>query len=165
MDDTLIIWAVLLIAAAILIFFIEIFVPTGGVLGVLAGLAMVSGIVILFYKDTTLGLIGTIVSLVALPFVMGLGLKILPNTPIFKRLTLTERQQATPPLVSDGAHASAVVVGDTGKALTELRPVGTVLINGQRVDCLAEQGIIQPGAPVRVVSVDGMQTKVRASEG
>lgn len=165
MDDMLIILAMLLIAAAILIFFIEIFVPTGGVLGVLAGLALVSGIVILFYKDTMLGLIGAIVSLLALPFVMGFGLKILPNTPIFKRLTLTERQRATAPRDLDRELAAVVAVGDIGKTITELRPVGTVLIKGQKIDCLANWGTIPPGTQVRVVSVDGMQTKVRALEG
>lgn len=163
MEDTIILWAVLLIAGALLLFFLEIFIPTGGLLGVVAAGALVGGIIMLFYRNQTLGIIGTITSLIALPIMLGLGLKVLPNTPIFKRLTLSNQQAAPPANAAEHTLAhDQVQVGQTGKAVTEMHPIGMCLINGQRVQCLAERSLIQSGTRIEVVSVDGMHTKVRA---
>lgn len=49
----------------------------------------------------------------------------------------------------------------TGSALTQLRPSGTALINGQRVDVVTEGGLIERGASVRVVAIDGTRIVVR----
>ncbi len=164
--DVTVIWAVLLIVAALLLFFIELFVPSAGLFGLMAAAALVGGIVMLFYHDSTLGLIGTIASLFAIPPLMALAFKILPNTPVFRRLTLTDRQDAAAPTAGMSADdVKGIAVGDGGKALTDLRPVGTCQIKGRRIDCLAEHGIIAAGAPVRVVWSDGMQVKVREDVG
>jgi membrane-bound serine protease (ClpP class) len=58
-------------------------------------------------------------------------------------------------------HQANIPVGTTGKSLTELRPVGTCLLDGKRQECLSESGVIEPGVQVKVVSSDGMQVKVR----
>ncbi len=50
----------------------------------------------------------------------------------------------------------------TGTALTNLRPSGTALINGRRVDVVAEGGMIPAGTPVKVVAVEGIRVVVRA---
>lgn len=49
----------------------------------------------------------------------------------------------------------------TGTALTQLRPSGVALINGQRVDVVTEGGLIERGAAVRVVAVEGARIVVR----
>ncbi len=49
----------------------------------------------------------------------------------------------------------------TGTALTALRPSGTALINGRRVDVVTEGGMIEAGTPVRVVAVEGIRVVVR----
>jgi len=165
MEDAAIIWGVLLVALALVLLFAEFFIPSGGLLGILASAALVGGIVLLFYHDTTVGLIGSIAALLALPFLIGLGLRLLPSTPFYKLLTLSERQQ--PQDTASGRKVSqngTVTVGDAGTSVTELRPVGTCQINGQRVECLAERSIIQPGRPVRVIWADGMQVKVRETD-
>ena len=50
----------------------------------------------------------------------------------------------------------------SGVALTNLRPSGTALIEGRRVDVVTEGGLIERGTPVKVVAVEGMRTVVRA---
>jgi membrane-bound serine protease (ClpP class) len=50
----------------------------------------------------------------------------------------------------------------TGTAFTQLRPAGTALINGRRVDVVTEGQLIERGTPVRVVAVEGMRVVVRA---
>ena len=49
----------------------------------------------------------------------------------------------------------------TGVALTQLRPSGTAEINGQRVDVVTEGGLIERGAKLRVVAVEGSRIVVR----
>lgn len=49
----------------------------------------------------------------------------------------------------------------TGTALTPLRPSGTVLIEGKRVDVVTEGQMIEPGTPVRVIAVEGLRVVVR----
>jgi membrane-bound ClpP family serine protease len=55
-------------------------------------------------------------------------------------------------------------VGHKGEATTELRPVGTCVIDGRREECLATTGVIERGTPIEVVSQDGMYIKVRPIE-
>jgi len=161
MSDSTIIAAVILIAVALIFFFMEVFVPSGGLLGLLAGCSLIAGIVMLFKVDTTLGLVGLVVSLAAIPFLLAFGMKIMPDTVIGRMLTLKN-----PPLrdANSGEPGNIVPIEATGKALTDLRPIGTCLIDGRRMDCMAEAGVIEAGQPVRVVFADGMQIKVRLDE-
>jgi membrane-bound serine protease (ClpP class) len=46
-------------------------------------------------------------------------------------------------------------------ALTQLRPSGTANINGQRVDVVTEGGLIERGAEIKVVAVEGTRIVVR----
>jgi membrane-bound serine protease (ClpP class) len=49
-----------------------------------------------------------------------------------------------------------------GTAFTQLRPSGTAIINGKRVDVVTEGQLIESGAPIEVVAVEGMRVVVRA---
>jgi membrane-bound serine protease (ClpP class) len=51
----------------------------------------------------------------------------------------------------------------TGVAKTALRPSGTAVIDGERVDVVTEGNLIEPGTPVRVVAVEGLRVVVRTS--
>ena len=54
------------------------------------------------------------------------------------------------------------LVGQSGTALTQLRPSGTALLHGKRVDVVTEGGLIEKGADVKVVAVEGLRVVVRA---
>lgn len=49
-----------------------------------------------------------------------------------------------------------------GTAFTSLRPSGTALIDGKRVDVVTEGSLIEKGTPVKVVAIEGMRVVVRA---
>jgi membrane-bound serine protease (ClpP class) len=49
----------------------------------------------------------------------------------------------------------------TGTALTNLRPSGTALIGGKRVDVVTEGPMIERGTALRVVAVEGLRVVVR----
>ncbi len=164
----LLIWAIVLLGMAAAFFVAEVFVPSGGLLGACAALCLVGGIVLLFGFDTTVGLVGLIISLIAIPFALMLAIKVWPSTPIGRALTLGADDEAdsaydgqdVPPSLRE-KHPTAVPVGTLGKTLTELRPVGTCQFNGQRMECLSEAGVIEKGTEVKVISADGTQIKVR----
>jgi membrane-bound serine protease (ClpP class) len=54
------------------------------------------------------------------------------------------------------------LVNQTGSTLTILRPSGTAVISGQRVDVVTEGDWIEAGTPVKVVAVEGLRVVVRA---
>ena len=165
--EPVILWAIVFLAAALILFFTEVFVPSGGVIGVAAAIALLAGIVLLFKVNTLIGLSAAVVSLMALPILFGVAIKMWPNTPIARLLALQTRQQrlmdpsGEPDMGREGLRPPPPPVEAHGEALTDLRPVGTCKINGQRTECLATGGMINAGCRVRVVSVEGMQIKVR----
>ena len=49
----------------------------------------------------------------------------------------------------------------TGFAYTPLRPSGTALLNGKRIDVVTEGPFIERGTPIKVVAVEGIRVVVR----
>ena len=54
------------------------------------------------------------------------------------------------------------LLNQIGKALTPLRPSGTAVIGGKRIDVVTEGPFIEPGTAVKVVAVEGMRVVVRS---
>lgn len=157
----LLLWGIVLLGVALALFIVEMFVPSGGLIGFLSAASLVTGVVFLFRVDTTLGLLSALAALVAVPILLGLMLKVAPHTWIAQLLTLKDDESITtaPPPIAD----TPVRVGQRGKALTDLRPVGTCLIDGRRVDCVAHGGMLTRGTEVEVVAVEGLEVRVRAA--
>jgi len=77
-------------------------------------------------------------------------MKYLPDSVLMRRVT-----NAT---VSGGPAGEAVSitrvqVGDRGNAVTELKPNGKAMINGEICEVFSRQGILIKGTPVRVVDI------------
>jgi membrane-bound serine protease (ClpP class) len=71
------------------------------------------------------------------------------------------------PFVSQGAVGDLgterpELLGQTGTALSHLRPSGSAVINGQRVDVVTEGALIEKGSDIKVVAVEGLRVVVRA---
>ncbi len=54
------------------------------------------------------------------------------------------------------------LLNQTGTAFTSLRPSGTALIDGKRVDVVTEGALIEKGTPIKVVAIEGIRVVVRA---
>jgi membrane-bound ClpP family serine protease len=159
-------WAVALLGAALLIFFLEAFVPSGGILGFVSGVCAVIGVVLMFGVNTTAGLITSFLVLLAIPFLIGFAMKIYPNTPFGKWVILGNQEtnpQSTADMIelSEPESGRIIRVGDRGRTLTPLYPVGTVLINQHREECLAQGDMIDQEQDVQVVHIDGNEIFVR----
>jgi len=144
----------LLIVGAVLLF-LETLLP-GMIAGIVGFLCLLAAI-ILGYQDFgfqtgSLLLLGVLVGLAVGLFCW---LKFFPESRIAKRF------------ISHGSVGELGVdrpelLNGTGVALTQLRPSGTATINGQRVDVVAESGLIERGTKLKVVAVEGSRIVVRA---
>ena len=162
--EPLLIWGLALLAAAALLLVIEIFVPSAGVIAVTAAAVAIAGVVCLWRYETTWGIIGLIAVLIGGPGIFFYGLSIWRHTPIGRRMIgeLTEEeQQELRRLEEKERDQRLALLGAEGIAVTDLRPVGVVVINGQRHDALSESVLIPAGTKVRVTIVESNQVKVR----
>jgi len=149
-----------LVVAGFLLIFVEVFLP-GGVLGALGGLLVLAGIIagfafhgpgwgaVLLASSGVLGLVG-----------FWLWIRLIPKTPMGRRLMLDKDGHDWKG--TDASHG--LLNGKDGVAHTTLRPAGTALIEGARVDVVTRGELIEAGTPVRVVAVEGNRVVVTAIE-
>ena len=83
----------------------------------------------------------------------------LPSSKLWNKMVLRTSSREEAGYVS--AAQQSELVGKTGEVLTELRPSGTVRIDGRPVDVISEGAFIQKGAQVVVLSVNGSRIVVR----
>lgn len=160
-------WALILIAMAAALFFVELLVPAGGAIGFLAAVCLIAGIVMLFGVNTKLGLAATAISLAALPVMFMFAIKVWPHTPVARWITLggDEAEEATHAPTNDPTKVEGLPVrGARGEAVSDLRPVGICRFEDERHECLAIGGVIEAGDQIEVAVVDGNQIKVRRAE-
>lgn len=155
-------WPLLLLAAGLLLLVAEAFIPSGGLIGVLALSCVGLSLWKAFTHSTALGVGFLAADLMLLPTAMIAVLYLWERTPMAKRVFLA------PPSPEDieVSHSSQRLdhlVGELGRALTPLRPSGVVDFDGRRLDGLSEDGLIPSGALVRAVRVRGGQLVVRTA--
>jgi len=171
-SSMLLVWGIILFLVAAFFFGLEIFIPTGGVLGILAAVAVAASVAAFFRYEPLWGGISLGIYLILAPFAAYFGIKFWSHSPITRSLIL-DGDDPSFLQEPDEAMASSeqerrrrldsmeALVGVEGRTVTALRPVGVVLIDGRRIDALAEFGIIDAGTHIEVVQVLDNQVKVR----
>lgn len=162
--EPLLIWGLSLLAAAALLLVIEVFVPSAGVIAVGATAVAIAGVVCLWRFDTLWGITGLTVVLIGGPGIFFYGLSVWRYTPLGRRMIgeLTEEEREEQRRLEEKERdLRMALLGAEGTAITDLRPVGVVVINGQRHDALSESVLIPAGTKVRVTVVESNQVKVR----
>ena len=143
----------LLILGAILLF-LETLLP-GLVAGIIGFVCLIAAVV-LGYRDLGVQAGNLILAIVLVGLVLGTWswLKFFPESRIARKFiargTVGELGVDKPELLNA-----------TGETVTRLRPSGVARINDQRVDVVTEGGMIERGAAVRVVAVEGTRIVVR----
>lgn len=163
-------------ALALLLFAIEIFVPTAGMIGILCGITAIASIISFFQHSSTAGGFALLVYLVATPFLFVYGVKLWSHSPIGRKLILggtesvdgvgldeEEVQAKVRSIEADERRAERDLIGRIAVTATPLRPVGVIRLDDVRRDALAESGVIEEGVEVEVVDVTDNQIKVRAT--
>lgn len=154
-----------LLAVAFLLIVVEAFVPSGGIIGVVALGAAVAGVAMLFRYETSWGIAGTLVTVVLGPMAFFFAISMLPSTPFGRRLIgepseeqIAQREESERAL---RARYEAMV-GLEGVVISDLRPVGEAKFGGERLEVFAEGGLIPAGTPVRITRAEPNMIKVRA---
>lgn len=166
--DSLLIWGLALLGIAAIMLFVEVFIPSGGLISAIAGVSALTGVVLLWYYDTTWGIIGLLAVLVLGPTMIYWIFKTMPYTPIGRAL-LGGRSEEELEALEMAEHEHRIrresLVGMTGVALMDMHPVGDIEVDGETFEALAEHAWIDAGTPIVVTHADGLEIKVRPAVG
>ena len=160
----------LLFVSGVLLVLVEVFfVPGLGVPGVLGLIFVIAALVLALIGiplDVSFetGVLADAMTRVVLSllgaFVLALVfMRLLSKTAMGRALVLEDAETGflSAPSASD-------LVGQTGEALTDLRPTGKVVIDGERHEATSEREFIARGSRVRVIGKDGPALVVRPEE-
>ena len=145
----------LLLAIGVILLIGEVVLPTHGMLGVIGIGAAVAAIFVAGAQNPWAALLITLALAVATPFVWTMWIKLWPRTPLGRRIVL--------PPIETPLPQPPVRVGQTGVALSQLRPMGLCEFDGGavRVEAASEHGIIETGTAVKVVALVNNRPTVR----
>lgn len=139
-----------LASAGVALLFLEMFLP-GVIAGVIGGILLIAAVVTA-YSD--IGVAAGNVTLLAAGVVTAalwwFWATKFQHTRFGRRMTLTAAETGT-----SQAAGLAELTGQTGTAITPLRPSGTILVAGKRVDAITGGDFVEKGTSVRVVRVEG----------
>ena len=173
-NDAALAWGIVLVAVAIILLFLELLLPSGGILSICAAVAVIGSLVAFFTFSAKIGFVALGLYVVLGPVLLWLGFKWWVSSSLGRRMILgaeddpldrtpDEAFAASNAAQKQRAHYMDELVEMEGVAETPLRPVGTVrLANGERHEALAESGVIEAKSTIRVISVQDNQLKVRA---
>ena len=158
---------ILLFVVGVVLLLIEIFVIPGfGIFGILGILFMVAGLFLGLIGDFDIidwNIISSAIIQLALTFLATFAaililLKFLPKSAMLNKLILQEKVSEKSGYAIKETFAD--LIGAEGTAFTDLRPSGTVLINGKRIDVVTEGDYINHGSTVVVKSTEGSKIVV-----
>jgi len=171
-NDAYLTWGFVFAGAALGLLCLELVVPSGGMIGLLCGLAAIGSIVAFFQYDATFGAAALVAYVILTPILLVFIFKVWINSPLARRMVLggdvggTADGEPEVMEVTEQARLKKLeelrrLIGAEGLAVTTLRPVGVVKIDGRRIDALAESGVVEADTPVVVTDVYDNQIKVR----
>lgn len=148
----------LLQVIGIMVIIAEIFIPSLGVLAVIALALLSYSLYIVFTSiSTTAGIVFTGLDIIIVPLIVVLGIKILAKSPLALKRELSKHNG-----VVSQKEKLETYINMKGTAVTDLRPAGMAQINSQRVDVVTDGDYIEADTPVIVTGVAGNRIVVEA---
>ena len=143
----------ILVGAALLL--LETVLP-GMIAGIIGFACLIAGVV-MAYVNFEAPTANIVMLTVVVGVIVGalLWFKFFPDSR-FAKVFISQRT------VGDIGTDKPELLNQTGKALTPLRPSGTAIISGKRIDVVTEGPFVEPGTDVKVVEVEGMRVVVRS---
>ena len=137
-------------------------IPGFNVIGVAGVVGMGVGVVMSF---VTFGPAGGLVAMAGTIVAGGGMLYALWESGAWDRLILTDSLRRDADADREEAETRSRLVGQSGHAVTPLRPGGVAEIEGVRVEVQTEGSFVASGSRVRVVAIDRRRTLVRVDDG
>lgn len=154
---------VLLYAVGIALLVAEIFLPSHLLIG-LTGMGFLGwALYRTFEWSEPAGYVALLLLAIILPMTIRFAIRNWHRTPIGRRIS-----PPNPVLTEEDAGARQAMlrpfVGQVGMALTPLRPVGECQFGVEKVECVAESGMIARGTAVQAIGIVNMSLSVRPVE-
>jgi membrane-bound serine protease (ClpP class) len=148
-----------LIFAALVLVFFEVILP-GGILGIFAFACVIAATWVGFADYGVYGGVLTFLgALVAVGLLIFLEFKLLANTSFAKGFFLKNEVSGH----SNKVQAEDSIIGKAGVAITRLNPSGKVAIDGQSYQAYSQDGYIESGDSIAVVSQDTFKLIIKKS--
>lgn len=163
---TSIAWVAALVVVGLVAIVLEVFVPSGGVLGLVSVVSLVAGVATAFIEEgVVFGMAALAITAVAAPMALATALRLFPFTPLGRRVMPPPPQPDD--VVPDIARrrSIALLVGRGGNAVGDLLPWGIVRIDGVEYEAMSDSGPIASDAAVDVVGVQATALVVRGTAG
>jgi len=153
---------ILLMLVGFGLFLIELFVPSGGILGILAGTSLLVAAYFAFTISLAVGVMTLVGYMIAVPIMFAFGMRVLPRTPFGRLMVLPEHEPAPTAEhdLSGQKNTYSHLMGRTAKAVTSLRPAGMIEIDGERIAVVTEGDMIHEGQTVKISEVSGNRVVV-----
>ncbi len=146
--------ALILLVAGLCLAVLEVFIPSAGVLGFVAAVLMVASVIYAYVKcDMATGTAFLGATVVFVPILIGMAMRIWPHTPIGRMVLLDSAIDSQEDEQERAARNS--LVGQRGIARSRLLPGGIVEIDGQQHDVVIIGSPAEKGDLVEVVEVEG----------
>lgn len=151
---------ILLTAAGLALVAGEFLIPTLGLMALLATASLVGAVYLAYLSSLTAAIVLAVALALAMPFYLYLLAKVLPDTPLGRRLMLS------PPKVDAGTGTPEIavqsqLVGQHAVAESDLRPSGAIRVAGRRLIATAESGYVTRGSKVEIIKAVGSNVIVR----
>lgn len=162
------VFAILLLIAGIGILTAEVFIPSGGLLGVITFITLIVSLVFAYrawgmsHPNVFWAFCGVLLLLV--PTALMGAFYVLPRTALGKRVLLeAPNAEELTPFMKETDRLTKLI-GRFGKTVTTLNPGGLILLDGERLHVFSEGMIVEPGRSVEVLEVRGTRLLVRPGE-
>ncbi len=143
--------------AGVVVIIAEIIIPSGGLLSLMAACLFGYSLYTVFSNvSISVGLVFLTADIVTIPILVIMGLKLLAKSPVTLRKSLKSEEGVTAQ-----PHELEKLEGMEGTTVTLLRPSGTAIIDGKRVDVVSRGEFIEKDTSVVVLSITGNQIIVK----
>lgn len=142
----------------ILLIVAEVILPATGVLGALGIAAMLYSVVLALGGD--FNAVYALLASAALAILLFVLLaRFLPDSRLWKKVVLHDASTSAKGFVS--AEERSDLIGREATVLTDVRPAGSILVDGVPVDVVSEGAYIEKGERVYVAEIHGSRIVVR----
>lgn len=159
--DTYWAWSFLLLLFGLGLAVLEVFFPSGGILGFLCIVALGTSVAFGFMNGAVVGVIMLLIGLIGLPVVVLGALYWLPKTRFGRHLLLDLPTSDEVLPQSERREQLRSLLGKRGKAKSRMMPSGAVKIDGKIFDAVAEAAAVDEGDWIEVIEFQGNRLVVR----
>ena len=158
-------WVTTLLFVGLFVMVLEVFIPSGGLLGFVSIAAIVAAIATAFAEQGIgPGFLVLAITAVAVPATLAMAFHLFPSTPLGRRIMPSPPEPQD--LVPDQKQRERLreFVGSQGRVVTDLVPWGQVEVSNERIEAVSRAGPISSETIIEVVGTEGRAVVVRTMQ-